>query len=254
MTNRLSFPRAWISWIFPMHRVMVLLFVPVLSGCAGPAQPGSIKPDHDIRGELLDILAHVGSSASQSPQIARLHEKHNIVPILIDIAKDKVVSWYRALRKRPHYEEAASDQSIRQWTWDKVFTLFDKLADERGYRFQIQAYQDLSEPYIVRMNALRHFWNANLPEVRDLFAHILERHVRSKAYSADGLLVLQYVRQSTRFRPNRLWDARMKKAVEDYLVFNKEYRTANPSIGDPDAVDNEIQLVRQAIEKLDRPE
>jgi hypothetical protein len=250
-TTRDGVPHLRISWVFLIHRTLACLLLSIMLGCAEPTRSVTAQPDLDVRSELLSILALGGPECSQ---LSQFYEKYEIVPILIDVVKDKDVSWYRALRKRPHYEETADDQSIRRETWDKVFRIFDRFADERGYRFQIQAYQDMSEPYIVRMNALRHFWNANLPEVRDLFAQILESHVRRKAYSGDGLLVLQYVRQSIRFRPNRLWDVHMKKAVEDYLVFLKEYMTENPKFDEPPTLDTTIQLVRQAIEKLDRPE
>jgi len=152
-TNRDGTPSARDSWAFLRHWALLLSFVSMmLSGCKGPVQP-----DQDIRGKLLDILAHVGS---ESPQIGQLHENHDIVPILIDIAKDKDVSWYRALSKRPRYEETADDETIRRGIWDTVFGIFDRFADERGYRFQVQAYQDLSEPYIIRMNALRRLTRA----------------------------------------------------------------------------------------------
>jgi hypothetical protein len=216
-------------------------------GCVAPPTADNVALSTAELHEKLQRIIVLGGP--NSPQLSELYRQYDVTPILISMALSTDLNWYRRLTG----EEVASIEDIekiRRAICDVIFSIFDRFRDEKGYMFQIEYYMDSSIPYTVRMTALGHFWNANLVDVQRLFIRILNDHVSRKLYSADGLLVIGYIRDSIHLRPNHLWSAEMKKAVEDYLVFLKSYEKYNPQENnrpDPEV----IMKTRQAIAELE---
>jgi len=231
-----------------VNRCLWLLPVIWATGCTS-STPDVKEPTMskaEVRTKLEKVLWLGGPT---SPTLAALYPNYDITSILLEIARDPNLDWYTRPANRKIEDE---DDAIRLRgnIWFNIFRIFDHFQDERGYLFQIEAYNDRSIPGLTRRPAIQCLYNANNAHVRDFFISILEDHARQRLYSADGLLVLRYIRNSVKFHPNHLWTPRTKKAYIDYLDMLEQY--AKDHQGQDDIPSSEtFEESRRAIAVLD---
>ena len=225
-----------------------LILVVAATGCV--SEPEADEKTRRSYDDLLkDLQEEITYGGARSPNLPALYREYDVTSILLDIARNPNLDWYTRLTK---YKIENEDDAIRLRgsIWDRIFKIFDHFRDERGYRFQIEAYNDRTIPYLTRWWTLRNFKNANNPEVRDFFIYILENHTRKKWYTADGLLVLRYLQNSIKFNPNHLWTTRTKKAYVEYLDMLEQYAKDHQGQNNIPCA-NTIEEARRAIAKLD---